>query len=326
MRVLTGGVSHVASVVERNLSDRETGLRKQHLEGTSDAVACALSCRSANTAEWQAVLPRQTVEEKSKERYISRLLGNDLIVPWTVMGGFIPEIAAIAGSKGKTIVLPMDQSKISDGFECLMLSIRTGERALAVAWKVKKTSGSIGFDVQEPLLNAVHAMIPKDLPVLPAGDRFYGTAALIRWRREQGWGYRLRLKDHLLLRHEGGEITTGEAAQAGITRLLNAERNESGVKTHIGILHEKGHPEPWIIVMSEPPSQGRVLDYGMRWGIEPLFSDFESRGFGLTKTQLKHAHRIERMILVLTLALFWAASTGMQPRTIKHTPKKKKEA
>jgi len=326
MRLLTGGVSHVASVVERDLFDRETGLRKQHLEGISDAVACALSCRSANTAEWQAVLPRQTVDEKSKERYISRLLGNDLIVPLTVMGGFIPEIAEIAGSKGKTIVLPMDQSKISDGFECLMLSIRTGERALPVAWKVKETSGGIGFDVQEPLLNAVHAMIPEGLPVLLAGDRFYGTAALIRWCQEHGWGYRLRLKDHPILRHEGGEITTGEAAKAGITRLLNAELNESGVKTHIGILHEKSHPEPWIIAMSEPPSQGRVLDDGMRWGIEPLFSDFKSRGFGITKTQLKHAHRIERLILVLTLALFWAASTGMQPRTIKHTQKKKKEA
>jgi Transposase DDE domain len=176
------------------------------------------------------------------------------------------------------------------------------------------------------LLNAVHAMIPEGLPVLLAGDRFYGTAALIRWCQEQGWGYRLRLKDHLILRHEGGEITTGEAAKAGITRLLNAELNESGVKTHLGILHEKSHPEPGIIALSEPPSQGRVLDYGMRWGIEPLFSDFKSRGFGITKTQLKHAHPIERLILVLTLALFWAASTGMPPRTIKHTQKKKKEA
>jgi Transposase DDE domain len=118
------------------------------------------------------VLPRQTVDEKSKERYLSRLLGNDLIVPLTVRGGFIPEIAEITASKGKTIALSMDQSKISDGLECLMLSIRTGERALPAAWKGKETSAGIGFDLQEPLLNAVHAMIPEGLPVLLAGDRF----------------------------------------------------------------------------------------------------------------------------------------------------------
>ena len=44
-----------------------------------------------------------------------------------------------------------------------------------------------------------------------------------------------------------------------------------------------------------------------------MFSDFKSRGFGITKTHLKHADRIERLILILTLALYWAVSTGMKP-------------
>jgi hypothetical protein len=325
MRLKQGGVAHTAWVIEDDLSDREAALRPQHIEGLADLAACALSSRSANTAEWQAVLPRQTGDEKSKERYISRFLGNPLIDPVVVMGGFIPEIADIAGSPGKTIVLSMDQSKISDGFECLMRAIRVGERAIPMAWKVKETSGGIGFDVQESLLGAVYAMLPKGMPVLLTGDRFYGSAALIRWCGKQGWQYRLRLKDNLILHHEGGEITTGEAATAGMTSLLNAVLNETGVKTHIGILHEKGHKEPGIIAMSDTPSKGRVLDYGMRWGIEPLFSDFKSRGFGIAQTQLKHASRIERLILVLTVALYWAASTGMQPKPSKYTQKKKKE-
>jgi hypothetical protein len=325
MRLFTGGVAHVACVVEHDLFKRDTGLRKQHVEALADVVGCALSCRSANTAEWQSVLPRKTGADKSKERFISRLPGNALIDPLFVMEGFIPEIAEMAGSHGKTIVLSIDQSKISDGFECLMVSMRTGERAMPVTWKVKETSGGIGFDVQKPLLEGAHAMIPEGIPVMLAGDRFYGTAALIRWCQEHGWGYRLRLKDNLIVRHEGGEITTGEAARTGITALLNAELNESGVKTHIGILHEKGHKEPWIIAMSEPPSKGKVLDYGMRWSIEPMFSDFKSRGFGITKTQLQHADRIERLILVLTIALYWAVSTGMQPKKTSYTQKNKKE-
>jgi hypothetical protein len=48
----------------------------------------------------------------------------------------------------------------------------------------------------------------------------------------------------------------------------------------------------------------------MRWGIEPMFSDFKSRGFGIAQTHLRHADRIERLILVLAVALFWAVSTG----------------
>jgi hypothetical protein len=326
MRVKQGGISHAAWVIEDDLSDRDTGLRKQHVEGLADLAACALANRSANTAEWQAVLPRRTGDEKSKERYISRFLSNSLIDPIAVMGGFIPELAEMAGSNGKTIILPMDQSKIADGFECLMVSLRVGERAIPVAWMVKATVGPIGFAEQKALLEKVYAMMPEGVSVLLAGDRFYGTAALIRWCQEHGWQYRLRLKDNLILRHEGGEITTGDAAIAGLSSLIDATMNETGIKTHIGILHEKGHKEPWIIAMSDTPSKGKIMDYGMRWSIEPMFSDFKSRGFGITKTQLHHADRIERLILVLTVALYWAASTGMQPKTTKFTKKKKQEA
>lgn len=71
------------------------------------------------------------------------------------------------------------------------------------------------------------------------------------------------------------------------------------------------------------PSKYRVLDYGMRWGIECMFSDFKSRGFSITKTHLKQADRIERLILVLTIALFWAVSTGIQPKARARSTKKK---
>jgi len=326
MRTVQGGIAHVAWVIEEDLSDRATGLRKQQVEALADLAACALSCRSVNTAEWQAVLPRQACDDKSKERYISRLLGNRLIEPLAVMRGFIPELAALAGAGGKTVVLMIDQSKVRDGFECLMISLRTGERAIPVAWRVLPVKGNIGFNEQELLLDAVAAIMPEGVSILLAGDRFYGTAALIQWCRKQSWHYRLRLRDNLILHHEGGEITTGEAAKAGMSAVLDAELNNSGVKTHIGILHEKGHKEPWLIALSEPPTKGRVLDYGLRWGIESLFSDFKSRGFAITKTQLKHADRIERLILVLTIALFWAASTGMQPTATRNTQKKKHAA
>ena len=80
-----------------------------------------------------------------------------------------------------------------------------------------------------------------------------------------------------------------------------------------------------LIAMDEVPSKGRVLDYGMRWGIEPMFSDFKSRGFSITKTQLRHADRIERLLLILTVALYWAVSTGMAPPEKPPTRSQKKQ-
>ena len=323
MRLLKGGVAHVASLIEKDLEARNTGLQKPHVKGLSDLCATVLASRNSNTAEWIALIPRTKCDEKSRERYISRFLANKLICPVSVIGGFIPELIEMAGSNGKTVILLLDQSKISDGFECLMISLRVGERAIPVAWRVIETCGAIGFDIQESLLEDTNTMIPKGISILLAGDRFYGTSALINWCQKQGCQYRIRLKGNLIFQHERGEITGSQALDLKIMSLENAIFNNTSVSTNIGILHEPGHKEAWIIAMDCKPSKYKILDYGMRWGIECLFSDFKSRGFGITKTQLKHSERIERLILVLTIALYWAVSTGMKPRISVQTKKNK---
>ncbi len=50
------------------------------------------------------------------------------------------------------------------------------------------------------------------------------------------------------------------------------------------------------------------MDYAKRWGIECRFSDLKSRGFGLAQPQLQHADRIERLMLIMALALYYAVS------------------
>ena len=80
----------------------------------------------------------------------------------------------------------------------------------------------------------------------------------------------MRLKDNLPADPGvGDETMTGELACDVTERyLLNVRLFEQGaVMTNIGILHEAGHPEPWIIVMDCPPTRAAVLDYGSRWAM-----------------------------------------------------------
>lgn len=91
----------------------------------------------------------------------------------------------------------------------------------------------------------------------------------------------------------------------------DAELYGSGVTTNIGVLHEKGHKEPWIIAMDASPNTYTTLDYGLRWGIENMFSDLKSRGFGLMQSQIQKPDRLDRLILIMSLALYWAVSCGM---------------
>jgi hypothetical protein len=155
------------------------------------------------------------------------------------------------------------------------------------------------------------------------GDRFYGTANLIGWCQERTWDYRLRLKGNLTV-FDGAETTTTAAcAEKRTFYLEDVELTARRVRTHIGIIHDPGHPEPWIIAMSERPGYLRTLDYGQRWGIEPMFSDFKSRGFGIADTQIRIADRLDRLILVMALALYWAVSTGQWDALHHATPSEK---
>jgi hypothetical protein len=113
------------------------------------------------------------------------------------------------------------------------------------------------------------------------------------------WDYRLRLKGNLVMFDGADKTTTGKCARDRVYYLENVDLTGRRARTHIGIIHDPGHAEPWIIAMSEKPSYLRTLEYADRWGIEPMFSDFKSRGFGIEDTQLRYADRLDKLILVL---------------------------
>lgn len=172
------------------------------------------------------------------------------------------------------------------------------------------------------------AWLPPPAAVLLLADRFYPSVDLFHWLQSCGWGYRLRLKGNLLVDPGyGDEVTTGELAAGVKERYVPGVRLfADGISTHLGILHEAGHPEPWIIAMNCPPTRAAVLDYGARWGIEPMFSDFKGRGFELGDSQLDHADRLERLILIMALAMYWCVGIGTMPSTTRRRSKKSPSA
>ena len=102
--------------------------------------------------------------------------------------------------------------------------------------------------------------------------------------------------------------------------LENVQLTAKKATTNIGVIRDPDHAEPWIIAMSATPGYLKTLDYSARWAIEPMFSDFKSRGFGVEDTQIQHSDRLARLLLVR--ALYSAVSTGQA--TTNPTPAEKK--
>jgi len=320
-----GGILKVALAIGAELLERLPLQNKKQREGLALLIATALQVRSVNLNELASALPRRAERLDMRYQWIARVLGNELIVVGEVMAPFAREVLARSATGGQTIIVMIDQSKVNDAHQMLMVSLRVGGRALPLSWHMKKTQGAIGFSEQKSVLEAVAKLLPQDGRVMLMGDRFYGSPALIQWCRDQGWGWRLRCKQDLLVfAQNGGETTLADCFERGEFMLTDVKLTEKRARTNIAMLHEEGHAEPWIIALSDPPTAWRALDYGLRWGIEAMFSDYKTRGFNLEDSQIERTDRLDRLVLVLSLALYWAVSTGMWDAMQNKTPAEKK--
>ena len=319
-------VKRLAEEVERGLRDLHPRLRKTVVSKLALVVGAMLEGQTPNTVELANLLPLATERQDMREQWLRRLLKNPLLQGEVVMEPLARQELEKAAGNGQTILLSMDQTDLGDRMAVLMVCVRVGDRSLPLAWCAEAGAANIGFEGQRLVLERVREWLPGDAAVLLSADRFYPSGELLAWLHAQGWSYRLRLKGNLRVdTGYGDETTTGTLAQGATERYLpGVQLFAAGVSTNLGILHEAGHEEPWIIAMECTPTRAAVLDYGARWAIEPTFSDFKSRGFDLEASQLEHADRLERLILIMALAMYWCVQVGRDDAVHRPTPLEKK--
>lgn len=308
---MMGSIQYLAGAIKQDLRIALRYQRKTQRDKLALLVATMLHAKTANTMDLAAELPIVTEGLDMRYQWISRFLSNPLVKVKEVIAPFGRLVLEKLAEKRQAIILVIDQTHISKNLELLMVSVRWEQRGMPLLWCVKKINGNIGFEEQKRLLDQVATWVPEKGKVILMGDRFYGTADLIAYCKKRQWDYRLRLKNNLTVHQGVKEYKTGELEKLGIHFLENVTLTGQYEKTHIGVIHESGHEESWIIAMSQKPNFYRTLDYGMRWSIEPMFSDFKSRGFGLEDSHLKYPDRLERLILVMAIAMIWCVMMGI---------------
>ena len=314
--------------IQRGLQEALPHLRKTVLRKLPLAVAAMLEARTPNTQELVLSLPLETERADMREQWLRRLLKNPRVDRGEILAPFARSVLRQASEGGQTLQLLMDQTDLGDKVAILMLSVRVGHRALPLAWTVEAGAANIGWEGQRTLLEQVKAWLPAGVAVMLLADRFYPSANLFSWLQGEGWCYRLRLKGNLSVDIGRADIHTTAELAAGVTARFeaNARLFAAGIPTSIGILHETGHPEPWIIAMDCRPTRAAVRDYGARWVIEPQFSDFKSRGFQREDTHLRDPRRVSCMILIMALAMYWCVQAGREDARNNPTPTEKKPA
>jgi hypothetical protein len=160
---MVGSIQHLAEAIKEDLLEVLPHQRKTQRDKLSLLVATMLHVRSANTMDLAASLPIATERIDMRYQWISRFLGNELVNIHEVIDPFACFVLRQLEKIQSYIVLIIDQTQASSELQVLMVSVRFGQRAVPLAWCVRKTQGNIGFEDQKLLLDKVASYLPSNI-------------------------------------------------------------------------------------------------------------------------------------------------------------------
>ncbi len=215
---------------------------------------------------------------------------------------------------GARIHLTIDRTEWRD-FNLLYVCVGWRGRALPLLWGMLGP-GASSFAEQKELLAVVASWLPTRANILLLGDREFGTGVLAQWALRQGWGVCLRLRAHEYV------CRAGATHFEMLPLLLPGERccwshlaftQKHGVSgLNLAMYWAPTAAEPWYLITTEPTCKLACAHYQKRFRIEEMFKDFKNngRGFGLELTGVRHADRLERLLLALALVYIWLLLWG----------------
>lgn len=140
-------------------------------------------------------------------------------------------------------------------------------------------------------------------------DREFVSQDWLRWLKDTGISFRLRLKSDILVTNGRGEKVCADwlfrdcsiqrERALGVRRLLQHSLFVSGTRLPGG---------DFLIVVSDEAFC--LEEYALRWGIETMFAAFKSRGFHLEDTHVTCPERLSKLLGLLAIAYCWAFAAG----------------
>lgn len=267
-----------------------------------------------------AALPLPAADP-SIERRLKRFLTNPRV---TVAGLWEPLLPAVLRGLGKReLLLVFDPTPYRGCATILVVGVVVRHRVLPLVWRVMPQQDPwpqpLGAVLAE-LLAAVAAALPPDATATLLADRGLVGPAVIDAARAAGFPIVLRLRagagEETRVRLGDGpeqrlaDVPTGPGQRyAGPAAIFKDAGWCAGFLT---VHWDRAEPEPWVLFSDRPAGPDRVREYRRRARAEATYQDEKSRGFGLESSKIVALDRIERLLLPIHLALWWAYGLGLR--------------
>lgn len=267
-----------------------------------------------------ATLPL-AVADASVDQRLRRWLVNERVRVDVLWRRLLPWL--LASRAGQPLLLVLDPPPHNGDATILMLGLVCRRRVVPVAWRVLPQQThwpQAQITYLQAMFAEVAAALPPGCTVTVIGDRGLPSAEVIDACRAVGWdalfrlsadarqGHSVRLAGHEVrplwdLVSGPGQRWTGpiEVFQAANWRPVE-----------LTIRWDRGQTEPWLLVSTQPGGAARVREYRRRAHAEATYVECKRRGYNIEASRIKALDRLERLLVVLHLALWWSTQLGLR--------------
>jgi len=253
---------------------------------------------------------------ESRVRSFGRWLNNERVDFTLYYLPFAELLIRCLSANGRPLVVVFDGSCAGRNCIALVASIVYKKRALPIAWLVRRGSkGHFPETLHQQLAQRVHNLIPAGTKVIFLGDGEFDGDNLITLLKSFGWLFVCRTAKNRQLLENGdsfspGMIGVGEDGFFEIPDVSLANDSSAGL-LHLLVCWKDGYEDPVYLLTNIEPVREAVHWYQKRFSIETFFSDQKGRGFHLHKSHISEPERIERLMMVSSLAYIWIIFLGV---------------
>jgi hypothetical protein len=292
---------------------------ERHLVLLGWMVAGLLLSETVCFDHWKARLPMAHCLAASWQRRCQRWLANSRIDVESLYGPLVLWAIQHWQQPGQALHLALDTTVLWNRCCVVVLSVVCHGRAIPLLWQtLEHPSASVSAEEVISLLQRADRLLCGFSAITLLADRGFPSAALLRWfEGRERWSYVMRLR--------GDAEIHGTAAPLGCqVRRLRLRRGDCrgfrGVRlwadgqrrANLVLARPVGikASEPWYLISNAEPSLDLVWAYGQRFCCEQLFRDQKSGIFQLASSGLRHPDRIDRLLLVVAIAVLAGSLQG----------------
>lgn len=256
----------------------------------------------------------------SIERRLARFLANPRLPVAGVWAALLPHLLAWwrqqALAQRQTALLVLDATPIDQRATVLYVGLVVHSRLLPLAWAV--LPGATPWeDDQWSIVARLFAQVAPHLCGIACtlvADRGLVGHPLVRLCQQQDWHYVLRLERGNCLRPaHGRQVGRWVRVEQMVARRGQSWYGaaqvwkEPPVAGFVSAIWAPNSRAPWYLLSDLPAGARRVTTYRRRMQVEATFQDTKSRGWDLEGGRVSDGARLDRLLLVLYLSLWWAA-------------------